>query len=117
MLGVSLFQGSIGVQRRSVHSIRLCLCHRLVPRNIGRLVVGGGLCAYVAYALHVLWHSECMLAGCMHRRMSTWPVLYIAHHFEPGLSVSSCVSLVFWGLPSQPMGHCSWTTVAPPLTA
>jgi hypothetical protein len=43
VLGVSLLQGSIGVQRRSVHSIRPC--HRLVPRNIGRLVVGGGLCA------------------------------------------------------------------------
>ena len=29
----------LGLQRRSVHSLRLCLCHMLVPRNVGRLVV------------------------------------------------------------------------------
>ena len=29
---------------------------------------GGGLCAQ---QLNVLWHNECMLAGCMHRGMST----------------------------------------------
>ena len=43
----------LGLQRRSVHSLRLC--HRLVPRNVGPLVVGGGLCAQL---LNVLWHSE-----------------------------------------------------------
>ena len=57
------------LQRRSVQSLRLC--HTLVPRNVGLLIVGCGLCAQ---QLNVLWHSECMLAGCMHRAMSTKPV-------------------------------------------
>ena len=41
----------LGLQRRSVHNLRLC--HRLVPRNVGPLVVGGGLCAQ---QLNVLCH-------------------------------------------------------------
>ena len=53
-----------GLQRRSVHN----LWHRLVPRNDGPLVVGGGLCAQ---QLNVMWHCECKLAGCMYRGMST----------------------------------------------
>ena len=31
------------LQRRNVHSLRLC--RKFVPRNVGPLVVGGGLCA------------------------------------------------------------------------
>ena len=56
----------LGLQRWSVHSLRLC--HRFVPRNVGPLVVGGGLSAQ---QLNVLWHSKCMLAGCMQRGLST----------------------------------------------
>ena len=48
--------------------IVLKLCYRLVPRIVGPLVEGGGLCAQ---QLNVLWHnvtvSECMLVcteGC-----------------------------------------------------
>ena len=47
----------------------------------------GGLCAQ---QLNVLWHSECMLAGCMYRGMSTRPVQNYAHHSEPGF-IELCV--------------------------
>ena len=58
------FKIIFGLQRRSVHNVRLC--HRLVPRNVGPLVVGDGLCAQ---QINVLRQSECMLAGCMYRGM------------------------------------------------
>ena len=44
-----------------------------------------------------------MLAGCrpMYRGVSTKPVQNFVHHSKPGFSEPSCVSMVFWGLPSQ----------------
>ena len=99
----------LGLPRRSVHSIRLC--HILVPGNVGPLVVGGGLCNR---QLNVLWHSECMLAGCMcmyrARGKATKPVHNVVHHNEPGFSEPSCVPMVFCGLPvfgSLQLDYCS----------
>ena len=77
------------LQRRSVHNIRLC--HRLASRIVRPLVIRGALCAQ---HIHILWDSECMLAGCMYRGMSTKPVHNFVHHSEPGFSEPSCVSTV-----------------------
>ena len=77
------------LQRRSIHSSRPC--HKLVPGNVGPLVVRGALCTQ---QLNVLWHSECTLAGCVHRGMLTKAIQNCVHHSEPGFSEPSCVSSV-----------------------
>ena len=69
------------LQRRSVRSLRLC--HRVVPGNVGPLIVRGDLCAQ---QLNVLGQSEYMLAGCMYRGIPIKPVQNVPHYSEPGFS-------------------------------
>ena len=88
-------------------------CHILVPGNVGPLVVGVGLCTR---QLNVLWHSECVLVrACTEpegNQLSPWIIVYILVNLD---SVSLAVYGVL-GLPFQYLGHCSWTTVGPPVT-
>ena len=82
----------LGLQRRSVHSLRLCLCHRLKARNVGRAVVGDGLCALQLNTMFCGTVSACWLGvyteGC---QLSPCNIVYITVNLD---SVS--LTVVFW---------------------
>ena len=65
------------------------LCHRLVPRNVGPLVVGGGLCAQ-QLTVRACWLGVC-IDGC---QLSTCRILYIIVNLD---SVSLAVCLLCSG--------------------